>query len=99
MKITCQFIVALAAGLALSSAALAQTKDNPPTSPGRAPPATSSTADDDGTNPLTRAGENYSPTGRAPGGQELRNGGAAPDSTAAREPPVINGNGTAGQGN
>jgi hypothetical protein len=98
MKITRQIIAALAAGLFLSAAALAQTKDDPHAPSGRAPPATSSTADDNGINPLTHAGEDYSPTGRASGIKQPSRVGTGSDPSATRESPTINGNGTAGEG-
>src|SRR5450631_1901571 len=101
-----RFFSALALGLILSTSALSQTSQNP-TSPGKAPPATSSTTDDDGTNPLTHAGENYSPTGQRPGTQQPSTrpstqkpstDGTGPDPNATRESPTITGNGTAGEG-
>jgi hypothetical protein len=101
-----KFFAALALGLIISTSALSQTRQNP-TSPGRAPPATSSTTDDDGTNPLTYAGENYSPTGQRPSTQQPSTrpstqkpstDGTRPDPSATRESPTINGNGTAGEG-
>ena len=92
-----KFFAALALGLIISTSALSQTSQNP-TSPGRAPPATSSTTDDDGTNPLTHAGENYSPTGQRPSTQQPSKDGTGPDPSATRESPTITGNGTAGEG-
>jgi hypothetical protein len=92
-----KFLAPLALGLILSTSALSQTSQNP-TPPGKAPPATSSTTDDDGTNPLTHAGEDYSPAGQRPGAQQLPKNGIAPGPTERRESPTVNGKGTAGEG-
>ena len=103
MLTICRFIATLATGLILSSAALSQANNSLPVSPSRSPPATSSTTDDDGNNPLTRAGDDYSPTARgtvAPqpsteGRGPNRSGPVAPDQPP--ESPTITGNGTAGE--
>jgi hypothetical protein len=78
-----RFLAALSAGLVLSTAALSQTGGSPPTAASKAPPATSSTADDNGTNPLTHAGEDYSPN-RAPPSPPPTSGAGA----ATREAPA-----------
>jgi hypothetical protein len=82
-----RFFAALGAGLVLSSAAFTQTSGSPPTAASKAPPATSSTADDNGTNPLTRAGEDYSPNRASPPSQPP-SGGAGSDPSAGREAPA-----------
>jgi hypothetical protein len=105
MAILCRFISALvAAPLLLSSAALSQPTNTPPAST-KAGPGTSGTADDKATNPSTREGGDSSPIGRAPPAQQSSpegsketSKGTGPDPTTVREPPSINGNGTAGEG-
>jgi hypothetical protein len=106
MLTICRFIATLVMGLILSNAALSQANNSLPVSPSRAPPATSSTTDDDGNNPLTRAGDDYSPTGSGTVAQQPstvgrgpnRSGSAGPDaSDQPPEPPSITGNGTAGE--
>ena len=82
-----RLLAALSAGLVLSNVAFAQTSGSPPTAASKAPPATSSTADDNGTNPLTRAGEDYSPNRTAPTSQPSTSG-AGGDPNAKREAPA-----------
>jgi hypothetical protein len=103
MAIPSRFICALVASLCLSSAAISQPTNAPPSASGGTVPGRISTEGDQTTKPDTQGRPDGTSVGRAPGALQPSAGGAkerakeGTDPTTVQEPPSITGNGTAGE--